>query len=185
MRERGRIALTDKEKDFSQEKEWIEEEEASESDVDIKDEVTELKEKMEEIEDQNLRLQAEIQNMRRRNQKERENATRYRSQDLAKEILPVIDNLERALETEVTEEGGKNLKQGVQMVLESFYRALESAGVEEVEAEGQPFDPNFHEAYAQVPAEEGQESGMVAQVFEKGYKLHDRVLRAAKVTVTQ
>jgi molecular chaperone GrpE len=177
--------LTDKEKDFSQEDEWTEEESTSEADVEIEAEVEELKQKIEDMEDQSLRLQAEIQNMRRRNQKERELATRYRSQDLAKEILPVIDNLERALETEVTGEGGKNLKQGVQMVLESFYRALENVGVEEVEAEGQPFDPNFHEAYAQVPAEDGQESGVVAEVFEKGYKLHDRVLRAAKVTVTE
>lgn len=177
--------MTDKEKDFSQEDEWTEEESTSEADVEIEAEVEELKQKIEDMEDQSLRLQAEIQNMRRRNQKERELATRYRSQDLAKEILPVIDNLERALETEVTGEGGKNLKQGVQMVLESFYRALENVGVEEVEAEGQPFDPNFHEAYAQVPAEDGQESGVVAEVFEKGYKLHDRVLRAAKVTVTE
>lgn len=177
---RGRLGLTDKEKELNQE-EILEEETASES----KDEVAELKQKMDEMEDQNLRLQAEIQNMRRRNQKERETASRYRSQDLAKEILPVIDNLERAVDIEVTEEAGKNLKQGIEMVLESFYRALESVGVEEVEAEGKPFDPNFHEAYAQVPAEDGQESGVVAQVYEKGYKLHERVLRAAKVTVTE
>ena len=94
-------------------------------------------------------------------------------------------NFERALDIEVTEEAGKNLKQGIEMVLGSFYKALESVGVEEVEAEGKPFDPNFHEAYAQVPGEEGQESGVVAQVYEKGYKLHERVLRAAKVTVTE
>lgn len=177
--------MTDKEKDFSQEEEWTEEESASETDVKIEDEVEELKQKIEDMEDQSLRLQAEIQNIRRRNEKERKTATRYRSQDLAKEILPVIDNLERALQTEVNGEGGKNLKQGVQMVLDSFYRALESVGVEQIDAEGQPFDPNFHEAYAQVPAEEGQGSGIVAEVYEKGYKLHDRVLRASKVTITE
>ncbi len=186
----GRINLADKEKDFEEEEVTSSadaevEEEVTSSDTEIEDKIAELEQKLEEQEDQNLRLQAEIQNMRRRNQKEREIATRYRSQDLAKEILPVIDNLERALETEATDEASKNLKQGINMVLDSFYKALEHAGVEEVEAEGQPFDPNFHEAYAQVPAEEGQESGMVAQVFEKGYKLHDRVLRAAKVTVTE
>lgn len=175
--------MTDKEKDTSSEEELLEEEVASETDK--VDEVTELKEKVDQLEDQNLRLQAEIQNMRRRNQNEREAAAKYRSQDLAKAILPALDNLERALQTEVKDEAGKNLKQGVQMVLESFKAGLESVDVEEVEAEGQPFDPNFHEAYAQVPAEEGQESGVVAQVFEKGYKLHDRVLRAAKVTVTE
>ncbi len=175
--------MTDKEKELSSEEEIQEEEVASEPDK--ADEVAALKDKIDQLEDQNLRLQAEIQNMRRRNQNEREAAAKYRSQDLAKAILPALDNLERALETEVTDEAGKNLKQGVQMVLESFKAGLESVGVEEVKAEGQPFDPNFHEAYAQVPAEEGQESGVVAQVFEKGYKLHDRVLRAAKVTVTE
>lgn len=175
--------MTDKEKDTSSEEELLEEEVASETDK--VDEVTELKEKVDQLEDQNLRLQAEIQNMRRRNQNEREANAKYRSQDLAKAILPALDNLERALQTEVEDEAGKNLKQGVQMVLESFKAGLESVGVEEIEAEGQIFDPNFHEAYAQVPAEEGQESGVVAQVFEKGYKLHDRVLRAAKVTVTE
>lgn len=182
---KGRIRLAEKENNFEQETEKFEEEVTSEAETSSESEVAELKQKLEDLEDQNLRLQAEIQNMRRRNKKEREDAVRYRSQDLGKEILPVLDNLERALETEVSDEAGKSLKQGVEMVLESFYRAINSVGIEEVEAEGKPFDPNFHEAYAQVPAEEGQESGVVAQVFEKGYKLHDRVLRAAKVTVTE
>ena len=160
--ERGRLTLTEKEKDMT-----FEEEVSSETEEIEKDETTELKEKIDQLED------------------EREANAKYRSQDLAKAILPALDNLERALQTEVEDEAGKNLKQGVQMVLESFKAGLESVGVEEIEAEGQIFDPNFHEAYAQVPAEEGQESGVVAQVFEKGYKLHDRVLRAAKVTVTE
>lgn len=181
------MSLTEKDKEFEHEEEEVLEDattsEASEEDTDS--EVVELKDKLDELEDQNLRLQAEIQNMRRRNKKEREDAAKYRSQDLAREILPAMDNLERALKIEVTDEAGQNLKEGIEMVLESFKQALSSAGVEEVEAEGKPFDPNFHEAYAQVPAKEGQESDMVAEVFEKGYKLHDRVLRAAKVTVTE
>ena len=185
---KGRMRLTEKENKFDSEEknEELEENQAT-SDTEEKSdsEVAELKQKFEELEDQNLRLQAEIQNMSRRNKKEREAAVRYRSQDLGKEMLPVLDNLERALDTEVTDEAGESLKQGLEMVLESFYRALNSAGIEEIEAEGEPFDPNFHEAYAQVPAEDGQESGHVAQVYEKGYKLHDRVLRAAKVTVTE
>lgn len=158
---------------------------ASSEETEEIDELTELQEKIEEIEDQNLRLQAEIQNMRRRNQMNREESARYRSQDLAKEILPAMDNLERALSTEVTDEAGKSLKEGVEMVLEGFKRALTAVKVEEIEADGKEFDPNFHEALAQVPAEEGQESGVVTEVYEKGYKLHDRVLRAAKVIVTE
>lgn len=175
--------MTEKEKDL--EEEILEEETSTETESEKEDEISKLKEEVQELEDKYLRVNAELQNIVRRNKETREQLTRYRAQDLAKDILPVMDNLERALETEVTDEAGESLKQGVQMVLESFKRALEANGVEVIEAEGQPFDPNFHEAYAQVPAEEGQESGVVAQVYEKGYKLHDRVLRAAKVTVTQ
>lgn len=175
--------MTDKEKEFEKD-ETLEEEIQSEATEDTAvDEVSELNKKIDELEDQNLRLQAELQNIIRRNKKDRELSTRYRAQDLAKDILPVKDNLERALEN--ADEANEGLTQGVQMVLDGFNRAFEANDIEEIEAEGQPFDPNFHEAYAQVPAEDGQESGVVAQVYEKGYKLHDRVLRAAKVTVTQ
>lgn len=175
--------MTDKEKEFEKD-ETLEEEIQSETTEDTAvDEVSELNKKIDELEDQNLRLQAELQNIIRRNKKDRELSTRYRAQDLAKDILPVKDNLERALEN--ADEANEGLTQGVQMVLDGFNRAFEANDIEEIEAEGQPFDPNFHEAYAQVPAEDGRESGVVAQVYEKGYKLHDRVLRAAKVTVTQ
>lgn len=176
------IVVSDKEKDIETGKteaiEEFQETEASENDIDFE-------KKIQELEDQNLRLQAEIQNMRRRHQTSREEAARYRAQDLAKEVLPVLDNLERALQTEVTDEAGQSLKQGVEMVLESFKRALTNAKVMEIEAEGKTFDPNFHEALAQIPATEGQESGIVVEVYEKGYMLHDRVLRAAKVIVTE
>lgn len=173
--------MTDKGKDLEQDE--LQEEVVVETDQN--DEVSALKEQVDELEDKYLRVNAELQNIVRRNKETREQLIRYRSQDLGKDILPVIDNLERALDTEVSDEAGQSLKQGVQMVLDSFVRALEANGIEEIDSEGQPFDPNFHEAYAQVPAEEGQESGVVAQVYEKGYKLHDRVLRASKVAVTQ
>lgn len=176
--------MTEKEKGLDEE-EILEEETSTDIESENEDEISKLKEEIQDLEDKYLRVNAELQNIVRRNKETRELLTRYRAQDLAKDILPVIDNLERALDTEVTDEAGESLKQGVEMVLESFKRALENHGIEVIEAEGQPFDPNFHEAYAQVPAEEGQESGVVAQVYEKGYKLHDRVLRAAKVTVTQ
>lgn len=175
--------MTENEKEFENE-ETLEEEKVSETTEPVGNaESSELNKKIEELEDQNLRLQAELQNVIRRNKKDRELSTRYRAQDLAKDVLPVMDNLERALEN--AEGASEGLKQGVQMVLDDFKRALDSNGIEVIDAEGQPFDPNFHEAYAQVPAEDGQESGIVAQVYEKGYKLYDRVLRAAKVTVTQ
>lgn len=148
------------------------------------DEITQLQEELDELSEQNLRLQAEIQNMHKRHQRDRQQSTRYRSQDLGRAILPVIDNLERALTIEVTDETSKNLHEGIQMVLSSFETALKSEGIEKMDCLGQPFDPNFHEAYTQLPAEEGQESGIVVEVFENGYMLHDRILRAAKVAVS-
>ena len=168
----------------NEKEETLEEEIVSETTEPVENtEGSELAQKIEELEDQNLRLQAELQNIIRRNKKDRELATRYRAQDLAKDILPVMDNLERALEN--ADDASDSLKQGIQMVLDGFKRAFDANGIEVIDAEGQPFDPNFHEAYAQVPAEDGQDSNVVAQVYEKGYKLYDRVLRAAKVTVTQ
>lgn len=175
--------MTESEKEFEKE-DTLEEEIISETSESVENtEVSELNQKIEELEDQNLRLQAELQNIIRRNKKDRELSTRYRAQDLAKDILPVMDNLERALEN--ADDASEGLTQGIQMVLDGFKRAFDANGIEVIDAEGQPFDPNFHEAYAQVPGEDGQDSNVVAQVYEKGYKLYDRVLRAAKVTVTQ
>lgn len=144
-----------------------------------------LKQKNAELEDQNLRLQAEMVNMRNRNQKDREQAAKYRSQDLAKELLPAIDNLERALDAEVDEAQGEALKKGVEMVLENLKQALKAHGIEAIEALGQEFDPNVHQAVQTVPVEEGGEANIVVQEFQKGYKLYDRVLRPAMVVVAQ
>ncbi|WP_423189465.1 nucleotide exchange factor GrpE [Alkalibacterium sp. f15] len=139
---------------------------------------------LDEMTDRYLRLQAEVANIRRRTQRERQDLLRYSSQSLAQELIPALDNLERALKIEADTEAGKNLKKGIEMVYNSSLQAFEKEGIEIIDPLGEPFDPNFHEAYTQVPANEGQESNEVAQVFEKGYKLHDRVLRAAKVSVT-
>lgn len=150
-------------------------------------ELSELEEKQNELDemtDRYYRLQAELANIRKRNQRDREDLLRYKSQSLAKELLPAYDNIERALSIEVDTEAGNNLKKGIEMVFNSLLQAFEKEGIEIVDPLGEPFDPNFHEAYTQVPANEGQESNEIAQVFEKGFKLHDRVLRAAKVSVT-
>lgn len=148
-------------------------------------EIDTLKEKVAELEDQNLRLQAEMVNMRTRNQKEREAAAKYRSQDLAKELLPVIDNLERALASDVDGEHGEALKKGVQMVLDNLKQTLNAHGIVEIEALNQPFDPNYHQAVQTVPAEGDIKSGIVVEEFQKGYQLHDRVLRPSMVVVAQ
>lgn len=149
------------------------------------DEIAELKAEVEAAEDRYLRLQAELQNMRRRHQKDREDDRKFRAQSLATDLVPVIDNLERALAIDVSDEAGQNLKKGIEMVMESVKHAFEKEGIEILNPVNEPFDPQFHEAYTSVPATEDVEAGQVAQVFEKGYTLNGRILRAAKVAVAE
>lgn len=145
----------------------------------------ELQEKLDEMEDKFLRAQAEMANVRNRSIKDREAAAKYRSQDLGKELLPAIDNLERALAIEVSDEQGESLKKGIEMVMESLLHALKSAGIEEIPAMGETFDPNLHQAVQTAPLEEGQTPDQIVQVLQKGYILHDRVLRPTMVMVAQ
>ena len=148
-------------------------------------EVDELKIKLDEMEDKFLRVSAELANIVQRNRNERELIQRYRSQDLAKKLLPVIDNLERAIAAEVTDEQSNSLKKGVEMVLESLNAALKEEGIEEIPAKGEQFDPNVHQAVQIVPVSEGVEADTIVEVLQKGYKLQDRVLRASMVIVAQ
>lgn len=147
--------------------------------------LAELQENLSEMEDKYLRAQAEIANMTRRNRSEREQLARYRSQDLAKGILGSLDNLERALATEVSNEQAESLKKGVEMVLEGLRHALKEEGVTEIPAEGVTFDPNLHQAVQTLPASDKTPSDTVVEVLQKGYQLHDRVLRPAMVIVAQ
>lgn len=135
--------------------------------------------------DQILRLQAEIANIQRTNARNQQNITKYRSQQLATSLLDVIDNLERALETEVTTEDATALKKGVEMVLNQFKAAFESEKITAIDPLNEPFDPNFHQAVSMMPAGDGQESNTVIQVLQKGYVLEDRVIRPAMVIVAE
>ena len=148
-------------------------------------EVEDLTNKFSEMEDKFLRARAEIANMSNRNKNEREQLIRYRSQDLGKKLLPAIDNLERALATEVTDDQSASLKKGVEMVLESLTVALKEEGITEIKAEGETFDPNLHQAVQTVPAEDDVAPETIVNVLQKGYQLHDRVLRPAMVVVAQ
>ncbi|WP_134163594.1 nucleotide exchange factor GrpE [Evansella clarkii] len=142
----------------------------------------ELEEKLEESNNRLLRLHADYENFRRRTRQEKEADAKYRSQRLAEELLPAIDNFERALKTEIESEEAKNLMAGVEMVYRQLKDALKKEGIEEIEAVGKPFDPNFHQAVMQVE-EEGFDSNTVVEELQKGYMLKDRVIRPAMVKV--
>ncbi|HCM88806.1 nucleotide exchange factor GrpE [Vagococcus fluvialis] len=141
-----------------------------------------LKQELSDMEDKFLRAQAEIVNMRNRNNKEREDAAKYRAQNLATGLLNSLDNLDRALEIETQDE---SMKKGIEMVREGIIHALKEANVEEIQALGETFDPNKHQAVQTLPASEEQKSDEVIQVLQKGYILHDRVLRPTMVIVAQ
>jgi len=144
-----------------------------------------LKAELANKEDQIIRLSAEIQNINRRNQSEREASAKYRSQNLAKAILPAVDNLERALDIEANDDASKAIHKGIEMVHASLLQAFAEEGIEAIDPKGETFDPNFHQSVSAVPAEDGQQTDEIVQVYQKGYKLNDRVLRPAMVIIAQ
>ncbi|WPC08401.1 nucleotide exchange factor GrpE [Globicatella sp. PHS-GS-PNBC-21-1553] len=147
--------------------------------------LAELEAKNDALEDQVLRLQAEIANMKRSNAKDRQDLAKYRSQKLATSMLEVVDNLERALQSETNSDDAKALKKGVEMVLSQLQNAFESENIKVIDPMGEKFDPNFHQAVSVMEAEEGQDSDVVINVLQKGYLLHERVIRPAMVIVSQ
>ena len=151
-------------------------EQADEKDApDPKDkEIAELKDKL-------LRSMAEFDNYRKRTAKERlELAPEITARNLT-EFLPVMDNLDRALATECSD---PNYKKGIEMIHESFVTALQNLGVEQIASDGEQFDPAFHQAVQQIE-DENLEEGTIAATFPKGYKLGDKVLRFAMVSVAK
>ncbi|MCD4688435.1 MAG: nucleotide exchange factor GrpE [Desulfuromonadaceae bacterium] len=130
-----------------------------------------------------LRERAELENYRKRMQREKEDLARFANENLLREMLPILDNLERAVaHAEQEQEGG--LLEGVQMTLEQFRKTLERLGVVPVAAIGQPFSPDFHEAMGQLESSE-QAPNTVVQEMQKGYTLNDRLLRPALVMIAK
>ncbi|BCN88525.1 nucleotide exchange factor GrpE [Staphylococcus argenteus] len=153
--------------------------------IDPKDQkIDELQQLADENEEKYLRLYAEFENYKRRIQKENEINKTYQSQRVLTDILPAIDNIERALEIEGEDETFKSLQKGVQMVHESLINALKYNGLEVIKTEGEAFDPNIHQAVVQDNNPDFK-SGEITQELQKGYKLKDRVLRPSMVKVNQ
>ena len=149
------------------------------------EQIDQLTKEKDELEDKYLRAEAEMANMQTRYKKEQEQLLKYQSQRLATAVLPVIDNLNRALEIEVDDEASKNLKQGVEMVAKDLNKAFTDNEITKIESLGKKFNPTLHQAVKSVPAEDGQEPETIVEVFQDGYMLKDRVLRPAMVVVAQ
>lgn len=138
-----------------------------------------------EFKDRWLRLAAEFENYKKRTAREFDALVRSASEDVIRDLLPVLDGVNRALEhRDGGGEGSESFQEGVRLIMEQFPRVLQNRGLSEIEAVGQPFDPHYHEALMQVDSEEYEE-GMVADVVERGYCLGEKVIRHAKVVVSR
>ena len=140
-----------------------------------------------ELNDRLLRLAAEFENYKRRTRKEQDDAAVRATESVLKEMLPVMDNLDRAMQAAKSGDGasaGNALVEGVQMVQKQFLGALEKFQVKPFDAEGQPFDPQVHEAVSQLETDKVP-PGSVASVFQRGYRIGARLLRPALVAVAK
>lgn len=146
--------------------------------------IDELTKALEEEEGKKLRVLADMENVKRRASLDYQTLQTYRAQNVMVNILPVLDNFERALAVEAKEEETKALLTGMEMVYRSLVEALKSDGLEEIEALDQEFDPNFHQA-VMTGNEEEKDSGIVLEELQKGYKLKERVLRPSMVKVNE
>ena len=154
--------------------------------VEEKDEITKLKdtillqkEKLEDQEDRLKRLMAEFDNFKKRSSKEREGLYNSLISDIVTSLLPVIDNLEKAVSAKTEDEA---YKQGVELVLKQFKEVLTANGVQEIEAVGTPFDPEVHEAVGMVTDETLGEK-IIKEEYRKGYKIGSKVIRHSMVVV--
>jgi molecular chaperone GrpE len=171
----------------------VETEEKSETEVDVIEEteikaeekLPDFKQKYNELNDKYLRLSAEYDNFRKRSLKEKMEMIKTAGQDILISILPVIDNFERALKsinTDNTEES-KAIREGIDLIYNNFKDFLSQRGVKEIDALGKSFDTDHHEAITKIPAPQEELKGKVIDVIEKGYLMHDKVIRFSKVVV--
>lgn len=164
------------------------EESAKDSQEKETDELTELKEKLAKAEetakknyDSYLRALAEMENMRKRNQREREEYIKFSSVSMIKKLLPIIDDFERAMD-EKTVQDFESLKKGVEMIYKNLMEVIKNEGVEPIEALGKPFDPEYHQPL--MMEESSEPSNTVIEELQKGYIMHGRVIRPSLVKVS-
>jgi molecular chaperone GrpE len=151
----------------------------------LQTDLSRAQEEMLAAQEQMIRAQADVQNVRRRAERDVENAHKYALEKFSAELLPVIDNLERALQSaDVADESSKAVVEGVELTLKSFATVLGKFNIESVDPHGEPFNPDLHQAMSMVESADA-EPNTVLTVIQKGYTLNGRLLRAAMVMVAK
>ena len=149
------------------------------------DEISNLKSEISNLQDKYLRSVAEFDNYRKRTTKEKAELILNGGSNAIKAILPVLDDMERAIENGAKTEEPQVLREGMELIYQKFQKALEGLGVKQIETEDADFDVDVHEAVAMVPGMGDDKKGKVIDCLQRGYKLNDKVLRHAKVAVGQ
>lgn len=147
------------------------------------EEIAKIQQEVEEANDVMLRLAAELDNYKKRTAKERQSQIKYGAQGIVQGLLPILDNFERAIESASKSRDFDSFLKGVKMIFKQMYDTLETKGVNRIDAVGKVFDPTIHEAVMQVISEEHPEN-IVVEELQKGYMLHDRVIRPSMVAVS-
>lgn len=148
-----------------------------------KDPLAELQSQYDQLNDKYLRLYSEFENFRRRTAKERLDMMKTAGEDVFKLLLPIIDDFERARTNMETAADVPSVKEGVELIYHKMVTELQHKGLKPMEAKGEVFDPEIHEAITQIPAPSEDLKGKVVDEIEKGYYLNDKVIRYAKVVV--
>lgn len=149
----------------------------------VQEELVRKAEECKALNDKYLRLAAEFENYKRLTQRDQREQIRFGNEQLLKELLQVVDNMERAIKAARTNEGDSALIQGVELTLKQLSGILAKFGVQAIETAGQDFDPSAHQAVSYGPSNDVP-ANKVLDEFQKGYRLHDRILRAAMVSVS-
>jgi molecular chaperone GrpE len=164
--------------------EKMEEEIQQEEEKDMAAALEEARMRLQESEDKLLRLAADFDNTKKRLEREREISLKYAEENILKELLPGIDNIERAMDQGKEANNLESLLHGVELTRDGLLATLEKYGVKAIDSIGQPFDPNIHEALAMEATDE-MEPNMVLREFQKGYLYKDRLLRPSRVVVSK
>ncbi|MEW5846315.1 MAG: nucleotide exchange factor GrpE [Bacteroidota bacterium] len=147
------------------------------------DKVAELTAQLEEMKDKYLRLTAEFDNYRKRTLKEKAELIKFASEEVLKDLLPVIDDLDRALKAIETANDINAVKEGISLIVNKFNDFLKAKGVKEIDAIGKELDTDLHEAITKIPVQDDAQKGKIVDVIQKGYMLHEKVMRFSKVVV--
>lgn len=152
--------------------------------ADLEKKCLEAETKLRECQDQGLRIRADFDNVRKRLEREKLESIKYANERLLAEILPIMDNLDRAFSSLQDGHDPEKVKQGLKLAQNELHRVLEMHGVETVKALGKEFDPQFHEAVGIVETDEAQD-GVILEEIEKGYLLNGRLVRPSRVKIAQ